>query len=231
MESDDAVDKDSRLEDNELVRHAEVKLDEGEVEKAVLNNTSSEMSSKVMEAINGITADPSKLGDIVDSIKGNKEVYREVMKYINENPSIKDKAMNSIMGSTPSRAEIEKMSLKDKKELLKKAREAKREIDSIDPKVIDAVKINMSRKVTQTKISAVFPSGTKFSEGGISKELKKGLCVIYMTNEGGKNKLTSKLIGEPVFGDAIFYKEDSDGNIANLTIDEMRDVFPSLKCS
>lgn len=195
---------------------------------AVKNMNEEQVRKMAQTAIDAIVKDPSQISNILRSLKGNGEddnkAFREVINFIARNPNMKKKASSSMMGvsGAPSIDEVAKMTKAERDELLLRANNALKELDSINPKVVKAVMINVSRAMKPFMISVTFPDGSSYVDGvNEHHHLHENILYCYIDN-GRVNRLAKALFpeGDPPRGDVIVYKVNAKGKTEDLTKEE-----------
>lgn len=187
------------------------------------------IKNEVENAIKMIMNDPSKITSVVDQVKGNDETMRQVLNFINDHPEVKDKAAKSMMGNPPTMAEISRMPKEKRMELVQKSREARKQMNDVDPKEICAVIVTVSKVTKKIMISKHFPDGTKFSKGATDKIKEHKILYTYNTEPARLNKRVKDITGEKIQGDVVFYRQEKDGSAASLSLIEFDELFPKKK--
>lgn len=188
-----------------------------------------EVKQEVQKAIDGILKNPGQISDIVNGLKGDKNVLKQVLDFLQKNPQIKRQAMDRAMGHTPTMQELSRMPKAKRDEIMKKAKEARKELAALNPTNSRAVLINVSRVAKDYHVGAEFPSGSKFCDGTVEK-LPNGLNYVYIPEEKRINKRATQIVGQPTCGEIVLFRlDDNDEDLIDFTLEEFNSLYPRPK--
>lgn len=176
--------------------------------------------ASLMQAI----ADKSLIKAATDVAKQNPSIVTASMECINANPNAKDKLLKICKSGAADKTIRQTQydsTLKEKRAMLENAR-------LLNPKTtsVSAVRITASRQAKHYVIKSNFPKDTNFHDGGsIEVKDKPGFYAYYAALPARKNERASALVGEQMHGDIIITKEDEQGVIINLTLNDFHAEF------
>ena len=178
---------------------------------------------KVKAAIQDIMKDPSKILDVIKSIENNQEVLGKVTSYIENNQQLRNMLTNMMQNNPQMKSKMNSMSLKEKRALMKKMRQAKNSLKA-ERNSFRTSRITSSRQLKTIEIDDSFPDGTQYVNNE-PYEITEGVFMYYNQQCTATNKRVTKHVGFKVGGEVVFLRMNVDGDISAFTNDDYLKTF------
>lgn len=161
-----------------------------------------------------IMEDPEKMKDILRTIEKDDSIISDAVNVMETNPTLKRKAMK-IGRNTGAKEQLEAMSQKDKRKLIKKVKAAQRGVVGGPSPVglsCQIVGVSPARKFKHVKVRPEFLELEPWKNWN-KVVLEDNCFAIYDPEDKTENRLAAKILGKKAGHSLLIYGIDSEGKV------------------